>query len=78
MTTPTKVATKTKWALDDIQKKLRISRNACKALLERNRTRLMDPIVAMELSSLSDALNDADRIARLAQDGQYEQEIFND
>lgn len=74
MATPTRLANKTKWALTDIEQRVMSARCAYKSLLDRNRNRLMDPIVAMDLAVLSDALNDIDRIARLAQDGEYEQE----
>ena len=74
MATPTRLANKTKWALTDIEQRVMSARSAYKSLLDRNRNRLMDPIVAMDLAVLSDALNDIDRIARLAQDGEYEQE----
>lgn len=74
MATQTRLANKTKWALTDIEQRVMSARSAYKSLLDRNRNRLMDPIVAMDLAVLSDALNDIDRIARLAQDGEYEQE----
>jgi len=74
MASKTQVANKTKWALQDIQQRMMDARSAYRSILDRNRTRLMDPIIAMQLSDLSDAINDADRIARLALDGQYEQE----
>lgn len=78
MPTKTRVANKTQWALDDTLKQVRIGRTAARSILDRNRTKLMDPLIAMELSVLIDALTDIDRITRLALQGDYEQEIQHD
>ncbi len=78
MPTKTRVANKTQWALDDILKRVRLGREAYKAMLDRNHRKLMDPLIAIELSVLIDALTDIDRITRLALQGDYEQEIQHD
>ncbi len=78
MATKTRVPNKTQWALDDILKRVRTGREAYKAMLDRNRNKLMDPIVALELSTLIDSLNDIDRITRMARDGEYEQERMDE
>lgn len=78
MPTKTRVANKTQWALDDTLKQVRIGRTAARSMLDRNRTKIMDPLIAMELSVLIDALTDIDRITRLALQGDYEQEIQHD
>jgi len=72
------LANKTQWALDDTLKQVRIGRTAARSMLDRNRTKIMDPLIAMELSVLIDALTDIDRITRLALQGDYEQEIQHD
>jgi len=78
MPTKTRLANKTQWALDDTLKQVRIGRTAARSMLDRNRTKIMDPLIAMELSVLIDALTDIDRITRLALQGDYEQEIQHD
>lgn len=78
MPTKTRVANKTQWALDDTLKQVRIGRTAARSILDRNRTKLMDPLIAIELSVLIDALTDIDRITRLALQGDYEHEIQHD
>ena len=78
MPTKTRLANKTQWALDDTLKQVRIGRTAARSMLDRNRTKIMDPLMAMELSVLIDALTDIDRITRLALQGDYEQEIQHD
>lgn len=78
MATKTRVPNKTQWALDDILKRVRVGRGASKAMLDRNRNKLMDPIMALELSTLIESLNDIDRISRLALNGEYEQDCTHD
>lgn len=74
MATPTKIATKTKWALDDIIVHQCRAIEAVRQIMHRNEQKFMDPMIAMQLARLSDALGSIKAIAATAKQGDYDQE----
>lgn len=71
MVTRTRVANKTQWALQDILASLAAARRAAKALQERNEQKIMDPLIAMYLCHLADALSRIEVTTVRAQHGEY-------
>lgn len=72
MSTKTRIANKTQWSLQDIIALVAKARRSYCIARDRNEQKYMDQIMTIELSRVGDALNDIDRIARLAQNGEYE------
>jgi len=73
MSTPTKVATKTKWAPEDIMVHQSRAVEAVRQIIGRNEAKFMDPMIATQLARLSDALGCIKTIAALAKQGDYEE-----
>lgn len=74
MATPTKIATKTKWALEDILVHQCRAIESMRQIMARNEQKFMDPMIAMQLARLSDALSSIKAIAATAKQGDYEQD----
>lgn len=72
MSTKTRIANKTQWSLADIIALTAKARRSYRIARDRNEQKGMDQIITLELSRIGDALNDIDRIARLAQNGEYD------
>ncbi len=72
MSTKTRIANKTQWSLQDIIALVAKARRSYGIARDRNEQKYMDQIMTIELSRIGDALNDIDRIARLAKNGEYE------
>ena len=77
MATKTRIANKTQWALQDILAELNQARRAMRALQERNEQKLMDPLVAMHLQRLSEALARLEVTTIRAQHGEYGNEAID-
>lgn len=73
MATPTRIANKTRWALDDIIVHQCRAIEAARQIMQRNEQKFMDPMIAMQLARLSDALSSIKAIAVLAKQGDYDQ-----
>ena len=70
MATPTRIANKTQWALDDIVAACMNARDAwrlCQEIAERR----LDPILLAKLGRISDDLARIETLAREARQGRY-------
>ncbi len=72
MTTKTRLANKTIWALDDILDECHSARGAWKQTIGRAR-KFMDPIMLASLAQLRDSLAEIERKVRDARLGEYEE-----
>ncbi len=70
MATPTRIANKTIWALEDIIANCRSARAAWRIIYERAQ-RTMDPLLLAKLAALSDDLARIESTARDARNGRY-------
>jgi hypothetical protein len=73
MTTPTRLANKTIWALEDILSACGNARTAWTAVFEIAKRR-MDPAMLVGLAEIRDNIATVERKARLARAGEYEYE----
>jgi hypothetical protein len=71
MAKPARLANRTQWSLLDILAELAEARRSTKALQERNEQKIMDPLIAMHLHRLSDALGRIETTTIRAQHGEY-------
>lgn len=70
MATPTRIANKTIWALEDIVAAALNARGAWRACHERAQ-RIMDPLLLARLGTISDELAKIETTAREARQGRY-------
>jgi hypothetical protein len=70
MATPTRLANKTQWALDDIMQHCREAQTAWQAVYKIAKAR-MDPAMLAGLAELRDELATVERLARMARAGEY-------
>lgn len=71
MPTPTRIANKTQWALQDVLVALKAARGSVQAIQERNEGKLMDPVLAMYLFHLLESLAKIEITTVRAQHGEY-------
>ena len=71
MATPTRLANKTQWALDDIMQHCREAQTAWQAVYKLAKAR-MDPAMLAGLAELRDELATVERLARMARAGEYD------
>ncbi len=67
----TRLANKTQWALLDILADLSQARREAQALQVRNEQKIMDPLIAVHLHRLGDALGRIEVTTIRAQHGEY-------
>ncbi len=72
MSTPTRLANKTIWSIEDALASCAKMRRSLRTALDRVDNRLMDPILILALAQMSEALNDVERTLRDARQGRYE------
>lgn len=73
MATPTRIANKTLWALEDIIAATRDARSAWQ-IVHRQAARYMDPVMLFKLAEVSDTLARIETTARDARQGQYRED----
>jgi hypothetical protein len=73
MVTPTRLANKTQWALDDVMHHCREALTAWQAVYRIAKAR-MDPAMLAGLAELRDELATVERLARMARAGEYDYE----
>lgn len=78
MSTPTKLANKTIWSIEDALGGCARMRRSLRTALDRLEDRNMDPVLILALAHLSEDLNDVERMLRDARKGEYKQEKLND
>lgn len=71
MATPTRLANKTQWALDDIMQHCREAQAAWQAVYKIAKAR-MDPAMLAGLAELRDEMATVERLARMARAGEYD------
>lgn len=71
MATPTRLANKTQWALDDIMQHCREAQTAWQAVYKLAKAR-MDPAMLAGLAELRDEMATVERLARMARAGEYD------
>ncbi len=77
MARQTRIANKTQWALQDITAAFLRGKRILTALRTRNE-KLMDPMIANQVTQLGDVLASIEVTTVRAQHGEYEQELIND
>jgi hypothetical protein len=73
MPSRTRLPNKTQWALQDMLVEHAKAIDALRVILNRNETKFMDPMIAMQLARLSEALGRIQAITVMAQNGMYAQ-----
>ena len=72
MSTPTKLANKTIWSLEDALAGCAKMRRSLRRAFDRLEDRNMDPVLILALANLSEDLTDVEKILRDARHGRYE------
>jgi hypothetical protein len=72
VSTPTKLANKTIWAIEDALAGCANVRRSLRTALDRAENKNMDPVLILALAHLSEHLTEVERILRDARHGRYE------
>jgi hypothetical protein len=72
VSTPTRLANKTIWSIEDALAGCARMRRSVRTALDRAESKTMDPVLILALAHLSEHLNEVERILRDARNGKYE------